>query len=86
MAHLHNQKKKILSRISRIQGQLDAVARELNEEKECGLVLQTLAASKGALNGLMCEILEDHIRSHVMDKKNEQPTLELIDVLKSYLK
>ena len=86
MAHTHNQKKNILSRITRIQGQLKAVATALEEEKDCGVVLQTLAASKGAFNGLMSEILEDHIRSHVMNKKNEQSTLELIEVLRSYLK
>jgi DNA-binding FrmR family transcriptional regulator len=85
--------KKILARIKRIQGQLNGVAKALEEERECAVILQTVAACRGAINGLVREILEDHIRSHLLDAKNEDEhkhhetaALELIDILRSYLK
>lgn len=91
MAHLIENRKKIRLRINRIQGQLEAVKEALDQDEECSSVLQILAASRGAMNGLMAEILEGHILSHLMGrgKKSEhqnQAALELIRVLKSYLK
>lgn len=86
MAHIGKNKKKITDRISRLQGQLNAVAHAVSEGNDCVRVLQTLAACKGALNGLMGEILEDHIREHLQVKQNEEDCSELIGILKSYLK
>ena len=91
MSHTTIHKKRILARVSRIQGQLKAVAAGMENEDDCGKVLQTLAAAKGALNGLMMEILEDHIQHHIIAPKktsvsSKDAGFELISVLRSYLK
>lgn len=92
MAHTIRDKQKLLNRVRRIQGQLEAVEKALDQEQECFAILQTIAACRGAINGLMAEVIEGHIRFHVADP-DEQPTSEqakatqqLIDVVKAYLK
>jgi DNA-binding FrmR family transcriptional regulator len=92
MAHTIRDKKKLLNRIRRIRGQIDAVAKALEEEQDCSTILLTLAACRGAINGLMAEVIEGHIRFHVVDP-DQHPTSEkakaaqeLIDVVKTYLK
>jgi len=92
MAHTIRDKQKLLNRVRRIRGQLEAVEKALEQEQECFAILQTIAACRGAINGLMAEVIEGHIRFHVADP-DEQPTSEqakatqqLIDVVKAYLK
>ncbi len=80
---------KLLQRIRRIRGQVDAVERTLTEEDECANVLMLLAAVRGGINGLMGEVMEDHIRLHLMGEKREAtPELaeDLIDLVRAYLK
>lgn len=90
--HTIRDKKKLLNRVRRIRGQVDAVEKALNQENECSSILQTLAACRGAINGLMAELLEGHIRLHVLDPhrkptaEQEEASQELIEVLKTYLK
>jgi FrmR/RcnR family transcriptional regulator, repressor of rcnA expression len=90
MAHLIRNKKKLLARISRIRGQLNGVEKALDAERDCGEILLTLAACRGALNSLMAEILEDHVRQHVLNSESTQDRNaageELIEVIKRYLK
>jgi FrmR/RcnR family transcriptional regulator, repressor of frmRAB operon len=92
MAHVIQNKKKLLARISRIRGQINGVEKALHEERECGEVLLTLAACRGAMNALMAEILEGHVRLHLLQadsQKNPSATAaaeELIEVIKRYLK
>ena len=92
MAHLHEDHKKIKSRIKRIKGQLEAVERGLDEGGDCFKVLQTLAASRGAMNGLLSEIVESHIKAHIMiDSANpktpqDKEAVDLIQLLKTYWK
>src|SRR5260370_33583689 len=92
MAHVIQNKKKLLARISRIRGQINGIEKALNEERECGEVLLTLAACRGAMDALMAEILEGHVRLHLMqtDSKKEARTTEaaeeLIEAIKRYLK
>jgi DNA-binding FrmR family transcriptional regulator len=64
----------------------------LDEERECSEVLQIMSAARGAMNSLMAEMLEGHIRSHVLNGK-QRPTSgqlsaadEVIAMVKSYLK
>jgi DNA-binding FrmR family transcriptional regulator len=92
MAHTIRDKKKLLNRVRRIRGQLAAVEKAVEQEQDCSQILLTIAACRGAINGLMAEIMEGHIRFHVVDP-DEQPTThraraaqELIDVVKAYLK
>ena len=92
MAHTIRGKKKLLNRVRRIRGQIEAVERALDGEKECADVLHLIAAARGAINGLMAEVLEDHIRNHVADPAHDfdadraKGAAELIDVVRSYLK
>ena len=92
MAHVFEEKKKIIARIRRIKGQLDAVERSLEDEKDCFSVLQTLSACRGAMNGLMGELIEGHVKEHVMENPIEPKTsrdkaaLSLITLLKTYWK
>lgn len=62
MPHSPAEKKKALLRVRRIRGQADALERALEAGADCGPVLQQLAAIRGAVNGLMAEVLESHLR------------------------
>jgi FrmR/RcnR family transcriptional regulator, repressor of frmRAB operon len=64
MAHLHAQPE-LIARVRRITGQLAAVERGLSEGVDCAAVLQQVAAVRGAVNGLMDEVLEAHLLAHV---------------------
>ena len=92
MAHLLHDKKKLLNRVRRIRGQLDAIERELEEERDCTTTLQTIAACRGAMNGLMAQVLEGHIRFHVVDPDKKptpeqaRATQELIEVIRTYMR
>ena len=92
MAHTSREKDKLLIRVRRIRGQVEAVERALESEQECADVLQLMAACRGALNGLMAEIMEGHIRFHVLSTDNGknspqvQAAEELIDIIRAYLK
>jgi DNA-binding FrmR family transcriptional regulator len=92
MAHTIRDKKKLLNRLRRIRGQVDAIERLLEREEDCSAILQTIAACRGAVNGLMAEVIEGHIRFHIVDP-DQRPTSqraraarELMDVLQTYLK
>ncbi len=88
MSHL-NQNKKILNRIRRIQGQTNALEQNiLNSENSCIEVLQLVAAIKGAINGLMNELIELHLREHVLgdtEKIKEKELNDFLALVKRYL-
>jgi len=91
MSHTAREKAKLINRVRRIRGQIEAVERALEEEQGCADVLQLIAGVRGAINGLMAEVVEDHIRMHVADPALEQDqrqegAAELIDVVRAYLK
>lgn len=92
MGHTVLKKTKLLARVRRIRGQTEAIERALEAEAECGEVLRLIASVRGAVNGLMAEVVEDHIRTHVVDPAFEpdraraQGADELIDVVRTYLK
>jgi FrmR/RcnR family transcriptional regulator, repressor of frmRAB operon len=91
MAHTVANKKKLIHRVRRVRGQIDAVEKALHEEQDCGDILQLIAACRGALNGLMAEILEGHLRFHIVNPKGKPKSKraaarEVIDVVKTYLK
>ncbi len=92
MAHTIRDKKKLLNRVRRIRGQIDAVEKALDREQDCTAILHAIAACHGAIKGLMAEVIEGHIRYHVVDPDHEptsqkaRAAQELIDVLKTYLK
>lgn len=90
--HTTRDKKKLIRRIRRIRGQLQAVETAILEEKGCYEILLTAAAARGALNGLVAELIEDHVRFHVLDpearptKQQAEAAEELIEVVRAYVK
>jgi DNA-binding FrmR family transcriptional regulator len=90
MSHTTKDKKKLLSRIRRIKGQSEAIERALEGEGECEEILQLVASCRGALNGLMAELIEGHLRFHVLVEgqktlpSQREATDELIAVVKRY--
>ena len=92
MAHLIRDKKKLIARVRRIQGQLGAVERAFVDAEDCAKILQTIAACRGAIDSLMSEVFEAHIRMHIVDPDRHPTTeqaraaQELIDVAKAYLR
>lgn len=71
MAHVHREKKKLLTRIRRIAGQVAALERALEGEAECSDVLIQIAAAKGAMHALLMEVLSGHLNEHVVAGKTE---------------
>ena len=91
MAHTIKDKSTLLARVRRIQGQAAALERALEQESECSAVLQQIAAIRGAVNGLMAQVLEGHLREHLVaeDRTPEERREDLeqvFSVLRSYLK
>jgi FrmR/RcnR family transcriptional regulator, repressor of frmRAB operon len=88
MAHTTKDKKKLLSRIRRIKGQTEAIERGLEGEVECDEILQLVASCRGALNGLMAELIEGHLRFHVLNpnQKTQPSQLEAADELMAVVK
>ena len=92
MAHTSKKREKLLNRIRRIKGQILAIEKALEADEECSKVLQSIAACRGAINGLMAEVLEGHVRFHVLDSRQKQTpeqaeaTHELIDLVNRYMK
>jgi DNA-binding FrmR family transcriptional regulator len=79
---------KLLNRVARIRGQVEAIERALSDDREdCADTLQLLAACRGAINGLMGEVLEGHIRDHIAGgKPSREVTDDLIEIVRAYLK
>jgi DNA-binding FrmR family transcriptional regulator len=88
MSHTSREKLELLNRTKKIVGQLEAVERALDEDEPCAGVLQRLAAARGAINSLMGELLEDHIRNHLPQnsKSAEEAAEDVIGVVRTYLK
>lgn len=91
MSHTIREKHKLINRVRRIRGQMEGVERMLEEEKGCVEVMQTIAGARGAINGLMSKVIEDHILMHLAadgltQKQREEGAAELIDVVRAYLK
>jgi DNA-binding FrmR family transcriptional regulator len=92
MTHTIVEKRKLLNRVRRLGGQIDAIERALEADDSCTQVMALLTAARGAVNGMMAEVVEDHIREHMM-AANRKPTREeiqasdeLVEVLRSYIR
>ena len=90
MSHLSRNKSKLITRLRRIKGQVEGVERALESEAACGEILRQIASVRGAITGLTNEVLEEHMRNHVGDaptsSDREQAAIEMIEILKSYMK
>jgi DNA-binding FrmR family transcriptional regulator len=91
MPHSPAEKKRVLGRVNRVRGQLDALQAALEQGAECGPVLQQIAALRGAVNGLMAGVLESHLReefSNLVDTTESQRSSidEVVSLVRTYLK
>lgn len=91
MSHIVHSKKNILTRLHRIKGQADAMENGLNQGIGCSALLHQIASMRGAMDGLMSEVLEGHIREHlgelnVQPEQRRQDLEHVVSVIKSYLK
>jgi DNA-binding FrmR family transcriptional regulator len=91
MTHLAKEKQKLVARIRRIRGQVDSIERSLSTGDDCADVLMLLANVRGGINSLMAEVLEDHIRLHMLNPEKNSPAStelaeDLIDLVRAYLK
>ena len=91
MAHIANEKTKLLNRLKRIRGQVEAIERVVGADGECARVLQQATACRGAMDGFIAEVIEDHIREHMVDPAASpddprvQAAEELVAIVHSYL-
>lgn len=92
MTHTIQDKQKLLARVRRIRGQVEAIERALETEAGCDRVMHLLAGARGAMAGLMAEVVEDHVRSHLVDEAahpgalNTHAAEQLLDVVRTYLR
>jgi DNA-binding FrmR family transcriptional regulator len=92
MTHTVREKQKLLARTRRIRGQVEAIERALDSEAGCEQVMHLLAGVRGAIAGLMAEVVEDHVRTHLVDAEqyptalNTEAANQLLDVIRTYLK
>lgn len=90
MSHLIQNKTKLLARIRRLKGQMEAIERALEAEMPCADVLNQVASVRGAINGLTAELIEEHIHEHVLHAENPDARRagaeELIAVIRTYMK
>lgn len=92
MAHTLRDKQKLLARVRRIRGQVEAIERALDGEAECEKVMHLIAGVRGATAGLMAEVLEDHVRTHLVDPQRHPGALktdaaeQLLEVVRTYMR
>jgi DNA-binding FrmR family transcriptional regulator len=92
MGHVAKEKAKLLNRVKRLRGQIAAIERAVEADDECAEVLQQATACRGALDGFIAEVIEDHIREHMVDPEaaRDAPRVlaaeELIEIVHQYLK
>jgi FrmR/RcnR family transcriptional regulator, repressor of frmRAB operon len=92
MSHTIREKAKLLARVRRIRGQVEAIERALDGEAGCERVMHLIAGARGAMAGLMAEVVEDHVRTHLVDVEKHPRALntdaaeQLLDVVRTYLR
>lgn len=91
MAHIHHHKLSLQRRLRRIRGQVDAIEHYLGGDADCRIFLHQVASIRGAVDGLIAEVLENHIREHLEEvrepsEQRQQDLEEIISVIKTYLK
>ena len=92
MAHTVREKQKLLARVRRIKGQIESIERSLDSEAECGQVMHLIAGVRGSLAGLMAEVVESHVHTHLVDAEKYPKALDaeaaeqLLEVIRAYLK
>ena len=88
MSHTSREKLDLVNRTKKVIGQLESVLKGLNGDEQCSEILRRLAAARGAINSLMGELMEDHIRNHMAknSKSAEEAAEDMIQIVRTYLK
>ncbi|MEA2739481.1 MAG: hypothetical protein QOH05_2788 [Acetobacteraceae bacterium] len=92
MVHTIRERQKLLARVRRMRGQIEAIERALESASDCGQVMHLIAGARGAMAGLMAEVVEDHVRAHLVDTEthpgalNTEAVEQLLEVVRTYLK
>jgi DNA-binding FrmR family transcriptional regulator len=91
MAHLSKHNDALLARVRRIAGQMSAIERALTTGDDCTTTLHLVAGARGAINGLMAEIIQEHVREHVVhpdltDADRQTGADELMEAIRRYSK
>jgi len=92
MSHTIRDKHKLLGRVRRIRGQVEGIERALENEAGCDQVMHLIAGVRGAIAGLMAQVVEDHVRTHLVDPDKHPKALQseaaeqLLDVVRTYLR
>ena len=92
MTHAVVEKQKLLNRIRRLRGQVNALERALIADQGCGELMRLVTATRGAINGIMAEVVNGHIATHMIDpnrkpsKAERDAAVELVDVLRTYIR
>ncbi|MET0365569.1 MAG: metal/formaldehyde-sensitive transcriptional repressor [Sphingobium sp.] len=89
MGHLSDSNDALIARVRRIAGQLNAVEKALTSSESCATVLHRIAAVRGAVNGLMDEVIADHLNEHVAlpglsDEERAAGAEDLLAVIRRY--
>lgn len=86
----HSGQTKAESQDQQDSGTGDSAKKMLDEPHECAAVLQQIAAIRGAVNGLMREVIKGHLTEHIVHQGDEARREEDLDVilkvLDSYIK
>jgi FrmR/RcnR family transcriptional regulator, repressor of frmRAB operon len=92
MGHVAREKVKLLNRLRRLRGQIEAIERSVDADEECADVLGQATSARGALDGFIAEVIEDHIREHMVDPRagpndpRSAAAEELVEIVHQYLK
>ncbi len=90
--HKVREKQKLVNRVRRIRGQVEAIERALDDDLGCEKVMHLIAACRGAMNGLLAEVIEEHVRAHLVDREKDPGALkedavdQLVEVVHTYFK
>ena len=91
MGHISSSKDNLLKRVKRIAGQIQAIERALDTDEVCSKTLLLVASTRGAITGLMDEIIKEHAREHVAnpalsDEERKKGVEELLEAIRRYSK
>lgn len=81
MRHKHREEqeyKDLIKRLNRVEGQIRGIKKMVEEERYCIDILNQVSAAGAALNGFSEKLLENHIKSCVVEdiKKDDMASVE----------
>ena len=83
MVSTHKHRKKVVDRLSRIEGHLRGVKKMVEDDRDCPELLHQIAAIKAAIHKVGVLILEDHIESCMVDAVKEGSVEDYVEQLKA---